>query len=147
MTREFNAGDTTTAHEVMLAALLRRHRIEYVPQWEFTGANGYHGYADFYLPMGLARGTTGLRGFVVEVDGHPVNLQREAALWSLGVVPIHLQNEPLHTADKAKRTVDDLMELVRVVARIHVNTYQAAFEKGRALAVPVEAPPTRGGGR
>ena len=101
---EWKASDTITPQEDVLNWYLTDRRIDFVRQHEVKRpGNDYSYWLDFALPQHMV---------AIEIDGHPINLEREALLVDLGWKIIHLQNEHFATRKIQSQTWESLSSLI-----------------------------------
>jgi|SRR6185295_14775751 len=100
---DWNAWDTITPQEEALALLLSSRGINFDRQVEVKRPGHNRSYwLDFALAGHVA----------IEVDGHPINLEREAFLVNHGWKIIHLQNEHFATRKIQLQTWEHLSSLI-----------------------------------
>lgn len=101
---EFRASDTITPQEEVLNWYLTDRRIDFVRQYEIKRPGSERSYwLDFALPQHM---------IAIEIDGHPINLEREAFLVDLGWKVIHLQNEHFATRKTQSETYAYLASII-----------------------------------
>lgn len=99
------ADGTITAHEEVLNSLLLERGFLFSRQFQVVRADSDNSYwLDFAWPDSK---------FAIEIDGHPVNLEREYYLSRLGWRILHLQNEHFHTRKEAARSFSYIEELIK----------------------------------
>lgn len=101
---EWRAEHTITPEEEVLASYLYDRGIHFERQYEIHRPGAYRSYwLDFAMPRWM---------LAIEIDGHPINLEREAFLVDLGWKIIHLQNEHFRTRKIQTETWAHLASLI-----------------------------------
>lgn len=107
---EWNANNTITPQEEILGWYLEERRISFERQHEVKRPGFSWSYwLDFALPQYM---------LAIEIDGHPINLEREAFLVDRGWKVIHLQNEHFTTRKTQSETWASLSSLIANLSTI-----------------------------
>jgi very-short-patch-repair endonuclease len=105
MDEKFIPEDTITPYEEVLAKLLTENMVQFERQYEIKRDIAEKSYwLDFAIPG---------KKIAIEIDGHPINLAREAYLIKCGWTTIHFQNEHFASRKTSRNNFEYILDILR----------------------------------